>query len=31
VLAIGASSGADIAAGLACGLEIQLFHGSPMP
>jgi hypothetical protein len=28
VLAIGASSGCDIAAGLACGLEIQLFHGS---
>jgi hypothetical protein len=31
VLAIGASSGADIAAGLACGLELQLFHGSQMP
>lgn len=28
VLAIGATSGCDIAAGLACGLEIQLFHGS---
>lgn len=28
VLAIGASSGGDIAAGLACGLEVQLFHGS---
>jgi hypothetical protein len=28
VLAIGSTSGADIAAGLACGLEVQLFHGS---
>lgn len=28
VLAIGASSGGDIAAGLACGLDVQLFHGS---
>jgi hypothetical protein len=28
VLAIGATSGCDIAAGVACGLEIQLFHGS---
>lgn len=26
VLAIGSSSGADIATGLACGLDIQLFH-----
>jgi hypothetical protein len=31
VLAIGASSGADIAAGLACGLELQLFHGGQLP
>jgi hypothetical protein len=28
VLAIGATSGTDMAAGLACGLELQIFHGS---
>jgi len=31
VLAIGANSGGDIAAGLRCGLELQLFHESHRP